>query len=1230
MLVTQLCTVLMFSLVLASNAFCGTPDVLERLERVEIPTIGGYFQGYAQQGIAWSGVEFFTSTGTCNDFTKVETLSAFGSNWLDRQTVLDSLSPNRCHVGDIDATESHIYMPASTFDCNTPFCAHTPAVLRVSRFNTTNEPDLVVELPGLEPYLGANGDLAGIAVGEDFAYVLEYQPDEGSVPHIFRYRFDGLDIIPDHADAYQIISRYANGIALYGYYAYVSRGPLLTSNPGEPDVGAFIDVYDTRHLSTSSALHPINTYCYDPGFEFEGNCGFGDICPHAEGLTFKGEELWVCAEEGRAVYRLETPILPPVITDQSPVVILNEPVDGSAVSGEIVVTASAVDDSEELTLLEFYAGTVHIGSIPNPTNGVPYSVSFDTTPYVGSSILFSAIAYDGSNAGSDSAQVVVDQAAPMKSVDLSITPSVLLADGSSFSTLTATVTDAIGAPVSGEEVAFIELPGTTGQWVDEFGSVMPDPGNGLTNNDGTTIAYFRPTAAPQTCTFSASILGDSDVDSFFAYADSGSTNIIMSAPRLVRSFPTYSEYSISVCFEDNLGNPIQNGCARLTTTRGTWDEGPGRDTAVTLDDIGSSGCMVVDFTVTSSGPGTITVELCESSADCGESVDSCQGSGSIEQETYSFSVGVSPIALSYFSTPDMYTNVRKDRVSTAGGRMALNSRDKGMTILDMYTWDVIINWDESNHNDTHDNWKSPSTMDLSPNGRYLFTSDDGDGVAILDAQTGNISARFNSRNYRSDSDWNPTSDRVVVGIDDYSGDLDAIGIYNTSANELSIKVIGSSGDTRVRGVSWSAGSGASNQRIAVSYDLDSNPDEGFVEIRSGSSYNVLATFTTPDPSDFNPKSICWSPDGNLLAVYDDDEELVYMLNRNGQSVFPGPFAAGNIGATGSIEWSPDGDYIALHNYSGNSVVYDAATGAQVVRMNDGSTGGNAGYDTLGWRDDSQVIVRADNDKTDCLIYAPFDTEPPIVSFQTEDGSSYAVLDPVLVVGSVSDDTGLHPSSVRYRLNTQSWQSLGFDMVNGEFDIEFNLPMGHYSVEVECTDLAGYITSELISFDVVEPAFLVIAVDGSVIEDGDTIDFGTRLVDGPPLTKEFVLQNLGGLPVDIYDVSTESPFMVGVTPAVVDPYSSEIFTISLPADLAGSFEAMGNIQTSDGDGTVTLTGTVCDCLADFHQDCQLNFLDVSAFLQAYGDQNPIADINGDGAFNFIDVSQYLQDYALGCP
>jgi hypothetical protein len=62
-------------------------------------------------------------------------------------------------------------------------------------------------------------------------------------------------------------------------------------------------------------------------------------------------------------------------------------------------------------------------------------------------------------------------------------------------------------------------------------------------------------------------------------------------------------------------------------------------------------------------------------------------------------------------------------------------------------------------------------------------------------------------------------------------------------------------------------------------------------------------------------------------------------------------------------------------------------------------------------------------------------------------------------------------------------------------------------------------------------------------------------------------------------------------------------------------------------TIELDG---GCLADFNDDGVLDFFDVSAFLSAFGNQDPSADFSGDAQWDFFDVSAFLNLFAQGCP
>ncbi len=50
--------------------------------------------------------------------------------------------------------------------------------------------------------------------------------------------------------------------------------------------------------------------------------------------------------------------------------------------------------------------------------------------------------------------------------------------------------------------------------------------------------------------------------------------------------------------------------------------------------------------------------------------------------------------------------------------------------------------------------------------------------------------------------------------------------------------------------------------------------------------------------------------------------------------------------------------------------------------------------------------------------------------------------------------------------------------------------------------------------------------------------------------------------------------------------------------------------------------------DINGDGTLNFFDISAFLEAFNDFDPIADFNNDGQWNFFDISAFLKAFAKG--
>lgn len=86
---------------------------------------------------------------------------------------------------------------------------------------------------------------------------------------------------------------------------------------------------------------------------------------------------------------------------------------------------------------------------------------------------------------------------------------------------------------------------------------------------------------------------------------------------------------------------------------------------------------------------------------------------------------------------------------------------------------------------------------------------------------------------------------------------------------------------------------------------------------------------------------------------------------------------------------------------------------------------------------------------------------------------------------------------------------------------------------------------------------------------------------------------------------------------------------------GAYEARVQVNTDDPgapQGEIVLSFRIIGCSqADLAAPLgTLNFFDVSAFLDAFGAQDPAADFNADGRYNFFDVSDFLTQINQGCP
>ena len=132
--------------------------------------------------------------------------------------------------------------------------------------------------------------------------------------------------------------------------------------------------------------------------------------------------------------------------------------------------------------------------------------------------------------------------------------------------------------------------------------------------------------------------------------------------------------------------------------------------------------------------------------------------------------------------------------------------------------------------------------------------------------------------------------------------------------------------------------------------------------------------------------------------------------------------------------------------------------------------------------------------------------------------------------------------------------------------------------------------------------------------------GQARIDGPDL----LLLNLSASPDPISSVipieGVDLPAIPFELPTLGDETAGVLFTLSLQSitlDAAFSIE-------------VNATGTAPVCPADLTGDGVLDFFDLSAFLQALTNNEPVADLTMDGEWDFFDVSAYLGLFQMGCP
>ena len=190
-----------------------------------------------------------------------------------------------------------------------------------------------------------------------------------------------------------------------------------------------------------------------------------------------------------------------------------------------------------------------------------------------------------------------------------------------------------------------------------------------------------------------------------------------------------------------------------------------------------------------------------------------------------------------------------------------------------------------------------------------------------------------------------------------------------------------------------------------------------------------------------------------------------------------------------------------------------------------------------------------------------------------------------------------------------------------------------------------------------------AINSGIGSSGTFQSFGTLLLDnstflGYDLTNGGLIQMLGNSSIRAnFNFMLTEDSMMQIVASTNNERISVNRTLTLDGDLVldlsltqaegeyqlfqaqtftGNFDSISIIGLGDGllfEGLNSKTGTftiIKSCPADLNDDGTLDFFDISAFLTAFSNQDPIADFNGDTNFDFFDISAFLTAFGDGCP
>lgn len=382
--------------------------------------------------------------------------------------------------------------------------------------------------------------------------------------------------------------------------------------------------------------------------------------------------------------------------------------------------------------------------------------------------------------------------------------------------------------------------------------------------------------------------------------------------------------------------------------------------------------------------------------------------------------------------------------------------------------------------------------------------------------------------------------------------------------------------------------------------------------------------------------------GSAYLIDTNTGQQLFKLTASDASVvdkFGGAVAiSGTTAIVGAADFSPPG-----MSFNGAAYLFNATTGEELFKLVALDSGSNDMFGGAVGISGSTAIIGARADNTDAgndsgSAYL-FDTTTGEQLFKLtasdaagDDffGASVAISGTTALVGAWGNDDAGDTTGSAYLFDTTTGEQL-FRLVAS--DSPASSSFGSPVAISGTTAIVGSGGSDGIGsvfvFDTTtgEQLFELIASDGA---EGDLFAFsisisGTTAVVGARWDDD---DGSASGSAYLFDTTTGQQILkfTGSDADSFDHFGSSV-SISGRTILVGTPEDEENGNRS---GSVYVFTMDAPCTADLTDDENLDFFDVSAFLVAFGNLDPVADFESDGSFDFFDISAFLVAFVAGCP